>query len=53
MTRYIGNRLLLMIPTLIGVAVITFFLLRVVPGDVVQVKMLADGGAVSPEAIEA
>ena len=53
MTRYIGNRLLLMIPTLIGVAVITFFLLRVVPGDVVQVKMLADGGMVSPEAIEA
>lgn len=53
MTKYIGNRLLLMIPTLIGVAVITFFLLRVVPGDVVQVKMLADGGMVSPEAIEA
>jgi peptide/nickel transport system permease protein len=53
MTKYIGNRLLLMIPTLIGVAVITFFLLRVVPGDVVQVKMLADGGTVSPEAIEA
>ena len=53
MTRYIANRMLMMIPTLVGVAIITFFLLRVVPGDVVQVKMLADGGMVSPEAIEA
>lgn len=53
MTRYIANRLVLMIPTLIGVAIITFFLLRVVPGDIVQVKMLADGGSVSPDAIEA
>jgi peptide/nickel transport system permease protein len=52
-TRYLGSRLLLTIPTLLGVAIITFFLLRIVPGDVVHVKMLADGGTVSPEALEA
>ena len=38
MTAYILRRLLLMIPTLIGVAVLVFFLLRVVPGDIVEVK---------------
>jgi len=36
MLRYTLNRLLLMIPTLIGVAVLVFFMLRIVPGDVVE-----------------
>ena len=31
--RYIVNRFLLMIPTLLGVAVLVFFLLRLMPGD--------------------
>jgi len=53
MLRYIANRLLMMVPTLIGVAIITFFILRIVPGDIVEVKMRADGAAVSIEAIEA
>lgn len=53
MPVYIAKRLLLMIPTLLGVALITFFLLRVVPGDIVQVKLMSDGGTVSPAAIEA
>ncbi|MDP9130598.1 MAG: ABC transporter permease, partial [Candidatus Binatota bacterium] len=35
MGRYIVKRLLLMIPTLFGVAVLVFFMLRVAPGDVV------------------
>ena len=52
MLRYIANRLLLMIPTLIGVAVLVFFMLRVVPGDVVEVKLRGDGGSVSQETIE-
>src|SRR5919197_1114607 len=52
MLRYTLHRILLMIPTLIGVAVLVFFMLRVVPGDVVEVKLLADGGAVSQETIE-
>jgi ABC-type microcin C transport system permease subunit YejB len=38
MRQYILKRLLLMIPTLFGVAVIVFFLLRVVPGDIVELK---------------
>jgi peptide/nickel transport system permease protein len=41
-----------MIPTLIGVAVLVFFMLRVVPGDVVEVKLRGDGGTVSQETIE-
>jgi peptide/nickel transport system permease protein len=49
MLRYIAHRLALMIPTLIGVAVLTFFVLRVVPGDIVEVKMRGDGQAVSEE----
>ncbi|HET7679313.1 MAG TPA: ABC transporter permease [Xanthobacteraceae bacterium] len=52
MLRYTINRVLLMIPTLIGVAVLVFFLLRVVPGDIVEVKLRGDGGNVSQETIE-
>jgi peptide/nickel transport system permease protein len=52
MLRYTLNRVLLMIPTLIGVAVLVFFMLRVIPGDVVEVKLRGDGGAVSQETIE-
>ena len=47
MLRYTLNRLLLMIPTLFGVAVLVFFMLRIVPGDVVEVKLRGDGGSVS------
>ena len=47
MLRYTVNRMLLMIPTLIGVAVLVFFMLRVVPGDMVEVKLRGDGGNVS------
>jgi peptide/nickel transport system permease protein len=42
----------MMIPTLIGVAVLVFLMLRVVPGDVVEVKLRGDGGAVTQETIE-
>jgi peptide/nickel transport system permease protein len=52
MLRYTLNRVLLMIPTLIGVAVLVFFMLRVIPGDVVEVKLRGDGGNVSQETIE-
>ena len=52
MLRYVVNRVLLMIPTLIGVAILVFFMLRVVPGDVVEVKLRGDGGTVSQETIE-
>src|SRR5690606_9470587 len=53
MLGYVLRRILMMIPTLLGVAIITFFILRVVPGDIVEVKMRGDGAIVSVEAIEA
>jgi len=53
MLAYIFKRVLLAIPTLLGVAVLTFFLLRVVPGDIVRVKLMSDGGAVSEETVQA
>jgi peptide/nickel transport system permease protein len=43
MLLYIVKRLLLMIPTLFGVAVLIFVLLRVVPGDVVEARYLTQG----------
>ncbi len=52
MLRYTINRVLLMIPTLIGVAVLVFFFLRIVPGDIVEVKLRGDGGTVSQATIE-
>ncbi|MBI2714919.1 MAG: ABC transporter permease [Rhizobiales bacterium] len=52
MLRYTINRVLLIIPTLLGVAVLVFFLLRVVPGDIVEIKLRGDGGSVTQETIE-
>ncbi|MFO7296892.1 MAG: peptide ABC transporter permease [Proteobacteria bacterium] len=51
MLRYTINRLLLMIPTLLGVAVLVFVLLRLMPGDIVEMRYLMDGGQVSPEVL--
>jgi len=44
MAYYILKRLLAMIPTLLGVAVLIFLLLRVVPGDVVEARYMGEGG---------
>jgi peptide/nickel transport system permease protein len=43
MAYYILKRLLAMIPTLIGVAVLIFLLLRVIPGDVVEARYIGEG----------
>jgi peptide/nickel transport system permease protein len=51
MLRYIINRLVLMVPTLFGVAVLVFFLLRLAPGDPVQ--MMLEGANVSQQVVEA
>ncbi len=53
MARYIFKRLLYMIPTLFGVAALIFLMLRVVPGDIVELKLRGDGAAVSEETIQA
>jgi peptide/nickel transport system permease protein len=42
-----------MIPTLLGVAVLVFVLLRMLPGDVVELRFLIDGGQITPEAVAA
>jgi peptide/nickel transport system permease protein len=52
MLRYTINRVLLTIPTLLGVAVLIFFMLRIIPGDIVEVKLRGDGGSVSQETVE-
>jgi peptide/nickel transport system permease protein len=52
MLQYVVKRVLLTIPTLLGVAVLVFFMLRVVPGDVVEVKLRGDGGSVSQQTID-
>jgi peptide/nickel transport system permease protein len=52
MIRYLARRVLLMVPTLLGVAVLIFLMLRVVPGDIVEVKLRGDGGAVTQDLIE-
>jgi peptide/nickel transport system permease protein len=52
MLLYTLKRLLFTIPTLIGVAVLVFFMLRIVPGDIVEVKLRGDGGNVTQEVVE-
>lgn len=52
MARYIIKRLLLMIPTLLGVAVLVFFMLRVAPGDIVELKYAGSGTFAPKESIE-
>ena len=53
MLSYLARRVALMVPTLLGVALITFFMLRVVPGDIVEMKLRADGGYVTQELVAA
>ena len=52
MTKYLIKRFLLMLPTLLGVALVTFLLIRVIPGDVVELRYSGDRGAVSQEILD-
>ena len=52
MYRYILKRMLLMIPTLIGAAFLVFFALRLLPGDVCEVRLAGSGLYVSQEDID-
>ena len=51
MQRYILNRLLLSIPTLIGAAALVFLLMRLIPGDICVVRLGGGGGVVDPKAV--
>jgi len=52
MYRYISKRLLLMIPTLFGAAVLVFVLLRLIPGDICELRMAGSGGYFEESAIQ-
>ncbi len=52
MYQYVIKRLLLMIPTLFGAAVLVFVLMRLIPGDVCEVRMAGFGTFADPEAVE-
>ncbi len=53
MRSYVLTRLLLVVPTLLGVATIVFLLLRVIPGDVVLLRLAGEGGKVAEEVLRA
>ncbi|PYN28983.1 MAG: peptide ABC transporter permease [Candidatus Rokuibacteriota bacterium] len=52
MWKYLVKRFLLMFPTLLGVALLTFVLIRVIPGDVVELRYAGDRGSVSQDVLE-
>ncbi len=52
MLRYIVKRVLLMIPTLLGVAVLIFFLMRVVPGDIVELRFAGESSFAQKENLD-
>ena len=52
MWQYVLKRLILMIPTVIGAAAVIFFLLRMMPGDVCEMKVGADGGVYDEAQVE-
>jgi peptide/nickel transport system permease protein len=51
MWKYLLKRFLLMFPTLIGVALVTFFIIRIIPGDVVELRLAGDSSAVSEKVL--
>src|SRR5688500_4706944 len=52
MWKYLTKRFLLMFPTLLGVAIVTFLLIRVIPGDVVELRLAGDRGSASQEMLD-
>jgi len=52
MYKYVVNRILLMIPTLFGAAILVFVVLRLAPGDVCEMRMAGTGLFADPEAIK-
>ncbi len=53
MTRYLARRLLSMIPVLLGITLITFLVMQVVPGDPLQLMVDPKGRELDPETIRA
>ncbi len=53
MTRYALTRLALTVPTLFAVATLVFVLVRVIPGDIVELRLVSGGTYVTREMVEA
>jgi peptide/nickel transport system permease protein len=51
MTRFVVKRLLLMVPTLVSVAVLVFFVMRIVPGDIVALRFEGESSFASREGL--
>ena len=52
MLHYLIKRVLLMIPTILGVAVVIFVLMRMLPGDIVELRLAGEGSYVQQETID-
>ena len=52
MYQYILKRILLMIPTLFGAAALVFFLLRLIPGAVCELRLAGTGLYADQETID-
>jgi len=53
MYRYIIQRILLVVPTLIGAAALVFLLMRLIPGDICVVRLGSGGGTFDERAVAA
>ncbi len=51
MARYVLARLVLVVPTLWAVATLIFLLVRVIPGDIVELRLVSGGSYVTPEVV--
>ena len=53
MYRYIVQRILLVVPTLVGAAALVFALMRLIPGDICVVRLGSGGGTFDERAVAA
>ena len=53
MKTYIAKRVLLMIPTLVGITLLTYAIVRLAPGDPIEAMILAQSGNIDPKAMRA
>jgi peptide/nickel transport system permease protein len=52
MSQYIIKRILLMIPTLFGAAALVFILMRLIPGDICELRLAGSGATFSQSALD-
>lgn len=52
MFQYLVRRILMVIPTLLGVGILIFILMRVIPGDLAEMKYAIDGQAASDKTLQ-